>query len=201
MADNGPPPRQTLEEAKRRARHAIDQRTWASVARLGSQRRAEMFGKPKHAHPISNSATRRAFNARKSGWSGARSLALTAKPAGAHGMPICEISTPRLARLVSSFLGVDGMRPTIPLSALSSGSAHVPSSFASARAIGRGSPVQSRMLTAALGSPVHESAIGRLARAFGPSKAVGTARTQSMNRAKKLKTKSNSKSKRKARSA
>jgi len=199
MADNGPPPRQTLEEAKRRARRAIDQRTWASVARFGSQRRAEMFGKQTIAHPISNSATRRAFNARKSGWSGARALALTAKPAGAHGMPICEISTPRLARLVSSFLGVDRMRPPIPLSALSSGSAHIPSSFASARSLR--SPVQPRMLTASLGSPAHESAIGRLARAFGHSKAVGTARTQSMNRAKKSKTKSNSKSKRKARSA
>ena len=211
MADNGP--RETLEEIKRKQRHAQNQRTWASVARLGSRARERMYKRASVPHPISNSVTRRAFNARQSGWHSASALTLTAKPRGAHGMPVCQISVPRLARLVSSFLGVSGKRPPIPLSALSSGSAHVPSSFASARAImaSRGVPLRAHNSTAralmpargsqAYAGPPGQSSIARLARAFGHANSVrkGPIRTSSVNRASKSKSKS--KSKRKAKSA
>ena len=209
MADNGP--RETLEEIKRKQRHAQNQRTWASVARLGSRARERMYKRASVPHPISNSVTRRAFNARKSGWNSARALALTAKQRGAHGMPVCQISVPRIARLVAKFLGVNRKRPPIPLSALSSGSAHVPSSFASARAImaSRGVPLRANNLTAralmpASGSqsytgPPGKSSVARLAREFGHSNSLrkGPIRIQSLNRMLKSK----SKNKRKVKSA
>ncbi len=142
-------------------------------------------------------------------------LTLTAKQRGAPGMPICKISVPRLARLVSSFLGVNGTRPPIPLGALSSGSAHIPSSFASARAImaSRGVPLRANNLTAralmpasgarAYTGPPGQSSIAKLARAFGHANSVrkGPIRTSSVNRATKTKSKSKSKNKRKAKSA
>jgi hypothetical protein len=143
-----------LNKTKGKARHSINRHTWASVERLGSQRRENL--------------SRRAFNSRKNG-----SSAIT------HTMPLCKMSTPTLGRLVSNFLG-----KIQPVRLSSHSGAH-------------GTPVQGRMLSAALNAPSGESSISRLATEFGHAISVrrNPRRLASAQNKHRYKSKSKSKSK------
>ena len=94
-----------LEAAKARARSSIMARTTAAVSRASRERLNRHYGR--HVHPMATTASKDQRNATLHAFATnpVRALRMTAKSAGKHGNPLGRISTPRVASLISGFLG------------------------------------------------------------------------------------------------
>jgi len=174
MAERRP---SALEEAKAKARHAQELRTGATVARLSAPRIRGIYSHP--SHPLTNSASRRAMGAIRSGWDAARALSMTAraKPFG----PIPGLVGHRPISSMMGFLRT-GKRGMASLAGVARASA------------GRGFSANGRK---ALAAP-RESIVARLSREFAHANNTRKSprRVKSANNAKaRRKSKSKSRNK------
>ena len=174
MAERRP---SALEEAKAKARHSQALRTGVTVARLSAPRIRGVYAHP--SHQLSNSASRRAMGAIRSGWDAARALSMTAraKPFG----PIPGLVGHRPIGSVMGFLRT-GKRGMASLAGVARASA------------GRGFSANGRK---ALAAP-RESIVARLSREFAHANNTRKSprRVKSANNAKaRRKSKSKSRNK------
>lgn len=91
----------------------------AAVGRASRERLNRHYGR--HVHPTSTDAAKLAMSAVRQGFADARAYRMVAKPVGMHGTPLGKISTPRVASLLSSYLGRP--RPMANMGALGRASA------------------------------------------------------------------------------
>ena len=87
-----------LVQANRQSRRAA-----AAVGRASRERLNSGYGH--RVHPTSTDPAKLAMSAVRQGFADARALRMVAKPVGMHGTPLGRISTPRVASLLSSYLG------------------------------------------------------------------------------------------------
>jgi hypothetical protein len=90
-------------EARLRQANRMSRRGAAAVARASRERLNSGYGRP--VHPTSTDAAKMAMGHVRQGFADARSLRMVAKPVGMHGTPLGRISTPRVASLLSGYLG------------------------------------------------------------------------------------------------
>ena len=81
----------------------LSRRGAAAVGRASRERLNLRYVHP--VHPTSTSAAKMAMDAVRHGFADARALRMVAKPVGMHGTPLGRISTPRVASLLSGYLG------------------------------------------------------------------------------------------------
>ena len=86
-----------LVQTDRQSRRAAAAFGRASRERLNS-------GYGRRVHPTSTDPAKVAMDAVRQGFADARALRMVAKPVGMHGTPIRQISTPRIASLLSGFV-------------------------------------------------------------------------------------------------
>lgn len=103
-----------LVQTDRQSRRAA-----AAVGRASRERFNSGYGR--RVHPTSTDPAKLAMSAVRQGFADARALRMVAKPVGMHGTPLGRISTPRVARLLSGFVGRS--RPLANMGALGRASA------------------------------------------------------------------------------
>ena len=86
-----------LVQTDRQSRRAA-----AAVGRASRERFNSGYGR--RVHPTSTDPAKLAMSAVRQGFADARALRMVARPVGMHGTPIRQISTPRIAGLISGFV-------------------------------------------------------------------------------------------------
>ena len=87
-----------LVQTNRQSRRAA-----AALGRASRERLNSGYGH--RVHPTSTDPAKLAMSAVRQGFADARALRMVAKPVGMHGTPLGRISTPRVASLLSGYLG------------------------------------------------------------------------------------------------